>query len=177
MTIWGEKKKERRRRRKKRMHCEFFWLVYIDTNTCSSMNIFLLHLVNRQREDEQERKKNLNSITWIDEKTIFWHCQLRTEIRYCCCCSSSRCRFFSCLPFLFVSIFFSPLILIDKHATDISGLSSFSNQVHICGKNGIRTRSRLDLIISLWDMVFFFVFSLSLFVLLCFSQGQWFSSR
>jgi len=49
------------------------------------------------------------------------------------------------------------LILLDKHATDISQLSTFTNQVRVCGKTRLKTRSRLCAMISL-DKFFLFHF-------------------
>ncbi len=62
-----------------------------------------------------------------------------------------------------LSRFFS-LILVDKHATGISELSTSINQVRVCGKNGIKTRSRLDVMISLEEIFFFFLFFLCVYI-------------
>jgi hypothetical protein len=47
------------------------------------------------------------------------------------------------------SLSFSYLALVNNYVTYTSKLSAITNQVRVCGKNGIKTRSRFDAMISL----------------------------
>ena len=49
----------------------------------------------------------------------------------------------------FLLLFSSYLVLLDNYVTDTSKLSAITNQVRVCGKNGIKTRNRFDTMISL----------------------------
>lgn len=95
---------------------------------------------------KREREKKKLVYRFVGRRNCFWHDYLTNKKKGEEEVNSLRLR----LLFLF----FSSSRLPDSYVRYKSKLFAVSNQVRLCGKNGIKTRSRFDALISPWKNVF-----------------------
>jgi hypothetical protein len=86
--------------------------------------------------------------TTIDEKQIVSAC-FKIKLSMTLLTNKKRNPLSSSSSSSSSSLSFSYLALVNNYVTYTSKLSAITNQVRVCGKNGIKTRSRFDAMISL----------------------------